>query len=96
GFNNSLMQFAAIIYDCDIIITADTLALHIATALEKKIIALFGPTSADEIELYGKGVKMISPKECNCYYKRFCTESVPCLNEISAYDVLKVIKSFCN
>jgi ADP-heptose:LPS heptosyltransferase len=70
--------------------------LHIATTLQKKIIALYGTNPADEIELYGNGIKMVSPKECNCYYKRLCTESVPCLNEISAYDVLKVIKSFGN
>jgi heptosyltransferase-2 len=96
GSNNTVMEFTAIIDQCDIIITSDTLALHIATALGKKIIAFFGPTSASEIELYGKGVKIVSPKECNCYYKRFCTESVPCLSEISASDVFNVLTSLSN
>ena len=45
GCDNSLLEFAAIVDLCDLVITADTLALHIATALDKKIIALFGPTS---------------------------------------------------
>ena len=43
GCDNSLLEFAAIVDLCDLVITSDTLALHIATALDKKIIALFGP-----------------------------------------------------
>ena len=36
GCDNSLLEFAAIVDLCDVVITADTLALHIATALAKK------------------------------------------------------------
>jgi heptosyltransferase-2 len=91
GCNNSLTEFAAIINLCDLIITADTLALHIATALEKKIIALFGPTSANEIELYGKGVKLFSEDGCKCYYRKYCTEKVSCMEKISSEIVIKAI-----
>jgi len=84
GTDNSLMEFSAIIELCDVLVTADSLALHIGTALEKQIIVLFGPTSSNEIYLYGKGEKIISPKECKCYYKRFCTEKESCMEKISA------------
>ena len=91
GCNNSLLEFAAIVDLCDLIITADTLALHIATALQKKIIALFGPTSANEIELYGKGVKLSSSDGCNCYYRKNCSENVSCMEKITSEMVLKPI-----
>ena len=93
GFNNSLMEFAAIVDLCDVIVTADTLALHIATALGKKIIALFGPTSSNEIELYEKGVKMIAGEECKCYYHKFCSEEVSCMKKITGEEVYGSLKS---
>ncbi|MDH3268558.1 MAG: glycosyltransferase family 9 protein, partial [Ignavibacteria bacterium] len=93
GCDNSLLEFAAIVDLCDLVITADTLALHIATALQKKIIALFGPTSANEIELYGKGIKLSSQDGCNCYYRKYCTEDVSCMEKISHEMVLEAIDS---
>jgi len=89
--DNSLLEFAAIVDLCDLVITADTLTLHIATALQKKIITLFGPTSADEIELYGKGVKLSSSDGCKCYYRKNCSEDVSCMEKITFEMVLEAI-----
>ncbi|MFC1768278.1 glycosyltransferase family 9 protein [Nanoarchaeota archaeon] len=69
GCHNSLLEFCSIINECDIIITTDTLALHIGTALGKKIVVFFGPTSPWEIELYDKGVKVFKDNPCLCCYK---------------------------
>jgi heptosyltransferase-2 len=91
GCDNSLVEFAAIVNLCDLVITADTLALHIATALEKKIVALFGPTSANEIELYGKGIKLTSPEECKCFYRKYCSEEVSCMEKITPEMVLSTV-----
>jgi len=91
GCDNSLLEFAAIVDLCDILITADTLALHIATALEKKIIVFFGPTSANEIELYGKGVKLLSSEGCKCYYQKNCSENVSCMEKITSDMVIHSI-----
>lgn len=93
GCNNSLLEFAAIVDLCDLIITADTLALHIATALNKKIVSLFGPTSVSEIELYGKGVKLVSPDVCKCFYNKYCKEEISCMEKISAEMILNAVKS---
>lgn len=93
GCDNSLFEFAAIVDLCDLVITADTLALHIATALDKKIIALFGPTSLAEIELYGKGIKLSSPDGCNCYYRKYCSEEISCMEKITSEMVLRAINS---
>lgn len=96
GCDNSLLEFAAIVDLCDLVITADTLALHIATALEKKTIALFGPTSATEIELYGKGIKLLAPEGCKCYYKKYCSEKISCMEKISTEIVIEAIGSLLN
>ena len=91
--DNSLLEFAAIVNLCDLVITADTLALHVATALQKKIIALFGPTSENEIELYGKGIKLSSQEGCRCYYKKYCSEEISCMEMITSEIVLEAIDS---
>lgn len=93
GCDNSLLEFAAIVDLCDLVITADTLALHISTALDKKIIALFGPTSATEIELYGNGDKLSSTDGCKCYYRKYCSEEISCMEKITIDMVIKAINS---
>ena len=51
GCDNSLMEFASLVNLCNVLVTSDSLALHIGVALKKKIICYFYPTSASEIEL---------------------------------------------
>ena len=72
GCNNSLMEFASLVNLCDVLVTSDSLALHIGTALKKKIVVFFGPTSSSEIELYSRGIKIIPKIGCLCCYKPRC------------------------
>ncbi|MFA5173811.1 MAG: glycosyltransferase family 9 protein [Candidatus Pacearchaeota archaeon] len=58
---NNIEEFASLISICDIIICGDTMALHLASALNKKVIALFFATPYDEIEDYGNISKVVSP-----------------------------------
>ena len=92
GTKNSIMEFAAIVNECDLVITCDTFALHIATAMGKKLIVLVGPTSAAELYLYEKGVKLTPSFECKCYYKKNCSEEISCMESISPDSVLKEIE----
>lgn len=65
GCNNSLMEFASLVNLCSVIVTSDSLALHIGIGLKKKIVVFFGPTSSTEIELFSRGKKII-PKLDAC------------------------------
>jgi heptosyltransferase-2 len=93
GNNNSLRHFAALLNLCDIIVTGDTLGLHIAVALNKKIVALFGPTSIHEIDLYERGVKISSELDCTCCYKMNCDKKPDCMESISVDSVYNAIMS---
>lgn len=83
GNKNSLREFFALIDIADIIITGDTLALHIATALKKKVICLFGPTSSSEIEDYGRVIKIIPEMDCLVCYKQDCDFVPNCMEMIT-------------
>lgn len=92
GSGNSIREFAALLNLCDILVTGDTLAMHIAVALKKRVVVLFGPTSHTEIELYGRGEKIVSPLECNCCYKNTCDIKPDCMEAITSDMVLEGIR----
>ncbi|MBI2135294.1 glycosyltransferase family 9 protein [Candidatus Woesearchaeota archaeon] len=72
GCDNSLMEFSSLINLCDVLITSDSLAMHIGTALKKKVVAFFYPTSAAEIMLPPDGIKIIGDGKDYCSYKTKC------------------------
>ena len=72
GCNNSLMKFASLVNLCNILVTSDSLALHIGTALKKKIVSFYYPTSSAEIETYGRGIKIIGKGKSYCSYQTKC------------------------
>jgi ADP-heptose:LPS heptosyltransferase len=68
-------------------ITRDTMALHAATALKKKVICLFGPTSSTEIEDYNRIKKIIPDMSCLVYYKQDC-DFVPNFKDLFSTDMI--------
>lgn len=92
GTQHSVRMFFSLINCCDIIVTSDTLALHTALGLQKKVVVLIGPTSASELELYGLGKKIVSSKPCVCCYRTTCEETPSCMDVISVEEVCDTIK----
>jgi heptosyltransferase-2 len=82
GNDNSLLEFAGIISMMDILVSSDTLGMHLAIALEKKVIALFGSTCPQEIDLYDRGVKLYAGVNCSPCYKQTC-DDMKCMDEIT-------------
>ncbi len=69
GSENSIAQFAAIVSQLTLLLTSDSLALHVGVARRIPIVAFFAPTSGAEIELYGRGAKVLSTSADYCTYK---------------------------
>jgi len=83
GCDNTVPHFAALLSHCDIAVTGDTLAMHLALALKKRTVVLFGPTSAAEIELYGLGEKVVPDMTCLSCYKTACDFVPNCMDLIT-------------
>lgn len=92
GNDNSLREFAGFLAKMDIVVCSDTLALHLALALKRKVVALFGPTCPQEVDLYDLGIKLFSGVSCSPCYKQTCAE-MKCMKSISPSQVLQAIKS---
>jgi len=88
---HSLRHFAAIINRCRALLSSDSLAMHFAIALKKRLVVFFGPTSAAEIELYGLGEKLTPSVDCLTCYKKSC-EIVPnCMDYLPVDEVYRAV-----
>jgi ADP-heptose:LPS heptosyltransferase len=89
GVRNPIRSFAGLVGNCNLMVTGDTLALHIAIGLRVPVLVLLGPTCHQEIELYGRGAKMVSDFECSpCYLSR-CPKSRTCMEATPASAVFE-------
>lgn len=90
---NSLYDYIDWINSCRLIVTADSLGLHLSLVLKKRIVALFGPTSHTEIHFYGCGSVILPevPYDCIPCLKPVCTKPKLCMEYIRPQTVKEKI-----
>lgn len=84
GNHHSITQFSAIIQKCHLVVCGDTLPMHLAIGHGKHLLAIFGPTCPQEIDLYGKGEIIMTPIDCAPCYKKTCDIIEHCMIKIPA------------
>jgi len=68
---------------CDLVVTGDSLGMHMAIALRKQVIVWFGVSCHAEIDLYERGIKLIPESlECSPCWKRECPYNLECIQMI--------------
>jgi heptosyltransferase-2 len=89
GFDD-LTQYMNWINSVKVLVTHDSLGLHIALALDKQILGLFGPTSSREIHL-PNGVALSNSEKpafaCPPCYKDQCHNIIHCMKSLSVDEV---------
>ncbi len=92
GLDN-LKEYIDWVHSCRVVITNDSLGMHIAIALKRKIIALFGPTSSKEVYLYKRGVVLLPKASYRCMpcLQSKCFQKKPCLEFIKPEDVKRAV-----
>jgi lipopolysaccharide heptosyltransferase II len=91
----SLKQLGALFKRCDLVVSADSGPLHIATAVQARTLSLFGPTSPEITGPIGRGdfAVLRSPKNIPCVipcYEPSCPNNV-CMSFISVAQILEEI-----
>ena len=83
------------INSCKLIVSNDSLVLHLAIALKKKAIGLFGSTFPQEVFFYGRGKVILPEKTFSCLhcYSPKCTNNEFCMEYISPEKVYNEVKS---
>jgi len=96
GLTN-LYEYMDWINSCRFIVTNDSLGLHLAIALKKKCVALFGPSASREVFCYGRGVKILPKVNYSCIpcLESHCRHKVSCMEFISPLQVKsEIVKLF--
>ena len=90
---NDLYEYIDWLNSCRCIITQDSLGLHIAIALKKKVIGMFGPTSFEEVYPYDR-CQFITP-EINCKYmpgyESVCKNDKFCMDYINLNEIISKV-----
>ena len=92
----TIEQFCYLVNLSNIIVTGDTVALHIAISLNKNIISFFGPTPSQEVDLFGLGRKFVSTElDClNCYNQFPCPINGKCMSLIKPEEVYESVLDY--
>ncbi len=88
----SLEEFFAITDACEIVVTQVSMMMHIAVALQKKMILMNNIFNKHEFYLYGKGVIIEPETGCDCFYGNTCKREKSCMHDIKAETVFNEIK----
>lgn len=88
GLRDGILSVGA----CDLVVSGDSLGMHIAIALEKYTVAWFGPTCSQEIDLFDNGEKITTYLNCHPCWKRSCSKPNMCYDHVEIDDFIKAIR----
>ena len=95
----TLLELAALLKKCSVMITGDTGPMHIATAVKTPVVAVMGPTDPGQTGPYGKNnIVLYKGYDCSpCFldnrsFKK-CPFQIKCLKDISVGEVLFAVDS---
>ncbi len=77
-----LRTFIGLVDCCDLVVSAVTMAMHIALGLGKRLVLLNNIFNPSEFELYGRGVIVQPPQACSCFFQPRCTAPSFCLESL--------------
>lgn len=92
GCENDEQTFIALLDRCEVLFSGDTMAMHVAVARGKQAVVYFGPTCEQEIDLFGRGEKLVAQVACGPCYKRKCDHGDACLEAVSVGDALAALE----
>mgnify|MGYP001618184531 CR=1 FL=1 len=95
---NDLNLYMDWLNSAKLILSHDSLGMHLGLALKKKVLGLFGPTPHLEVYFYNLG-KAILPEptlECMPCFRRDCERGRNCMADIRPERVLREIKNLLN
>jgi ADP-heptose:LPS heptosyltransferase len=81
----------------DVVITGDSFGMHLAIGLRKHVLAWFGLSCWEEIDLYGRGAKFI-PEGLHCApcWKRSCPYNLECIAMIDLDGMADAVRGFAD
>lgn len=92
----TIRTLMALIQKCSVFLTNDSGPMHIAYALQTKLLALFGSTSDVKTGPFGNSQIIHKHVKCSPCYKRVCPIDFKCMTSISVEEVANAIYQLLN
>jgi ADP-heptose:LPS heptosyltransferase len=93
GLRRGILWMAA----SDMVLSGCSLGMHVAIALKKPVIAWFGVSCLQEVDLYDRGVRLQAEVSCSPCWKKSCDMNPKCYDQVSpkaiADETEKIMKS---
>ncbi len=86
-----LQRFINLVDQCQLVVTAVTMAMHITIGLNKKIVLFNNIFNRHEFELYGLGEILEPDLPCTCYFSPVCPND--CMQYITVDRVLASVRA---
>jgi heptosyltransferase-2 len=67
-----MRQFIRLVGECDVLVTAVTMAMHLAIGQQKRLVLFNNIFNRHEFELYGRGEILEPNPPCGCFFKAVC------------------------
>jgi len=96
GILNNLYSYMDWINSSKMVISNDSLGLHMGIAMEKKVLGLFGPTPSSEVYFYDHGEAILPISNCKyipCFEKK-CITGENCMNSITPEVILNKVHEY--
>jgi heptosyltransferase-2 len=76
----------------DMVLSGCSLGMHVAIGLKKRVIAWFGVSCIQEVDLYDRGVKIQSDVTCSPCWKKSCTNEPKCYNQVEPARIVEATR----
>jgi len=80
----------------DLVLSGCSLGMHIAIALKKNVIAWFGVSCIQEVDLYDRGIKIQANVPCSPCWRKSCSNEPKCYDQVSVPDIASATKKLLN
>jgi ADP-heptose:LPS heptosyltransferase len=72
----------------DVVVTGDSLGMHLAIGLRKWVVAWFGLTCEQEVDFFDRGEAILSRVDCRPCWRRECDRPVKCYERVDLEELL--------
>lgn len=87
-----LPQFFSLTNQCDVILTAVSMMMHIAIGLKIPQVLFVNIFNVHEFELYGRGLIVQPESGCDCYFGNSCKRESHCMKDLPVATVEAAIR----
>jgi len=89
-----LQQFINLVYQCDLVVTQVTMAMHITMGLGKKMVLMNNIFNPYEFNVKDDMGTIVQPsKECKCFYLGTCVDGVSCMETLEPTKVFEAVNN---